>query len=349
MRNGHRGVRCDAGRRLATLLWTMAPTMALTVVLTVVLPGSVLMAQDTPRYENLQVLPADISRAELIDIMLDNLSGLGLPRRASEGCLFCHSGSMDVPSREWDWASDDNPMKEKARAMMAMVQEINGTYLASIERTTSTDVGCYTCHAARTNPMSLEEVLLREYDEGGVEAVASTYRTLRTRYYAADAYDFRSATLAGLAQSVAGRGAVEDAALIHQLNIDFSADPAAHQGLIRLRMVEALDDGGVEAMVTRYEALKNEHPSAAYSPLLISPLAWELFRSGREEAGVRLFELNFAEHPDAYVATEDLAWGNESIGNHDRAVELARAWVNAHPDHALGQRLLSDLVGGWPD
>ncbi len=86
-------------------------------------PGA---AQETSRYENLQILPAEISRAELSEIMLTNLSGLGLPRRANRVCLFCHSGSMEVPSSEWDWASDANPIKLKARVMMGMVHDENG-------------------------------------------------------------------------------------------------------------------------------------------------------------------------------------------------------------------------------
>ena len=96
-------------------------------------------------------------------------------------------------------------------------------------------------------------------------------------------------------------------------------------------------------MVARYHSLKQEHPAEAYSPLLLDPLAWYLFRAGQEDAGFRLFTLNFAEHPDAYVATEDLAWGNQSMGNHDRAIELAESWVADHPDHELGLRLLADL------
>ncbi len=35
-----------------------------------------LVAQEPPRYENLHVLPADISRDDLLDAMLDNLRGL---------------------------------------------------------------------------------------------------------------------------------------------------------------------------------------------------------------------------------------------------------------------------------
>ena len=301
-------------------------------------------AQDGAGYQNLQVLPADISRGELTDIMLANLADLGLPRRANEGCLFCHVGSMDSPSREWDWASDANPMKVKARAMMAMVQEINGTWLASIERTTAGDVSCYTCHAARTNPRPLDELLLDEYRTGGVPALRSAYSALRARYFAADAYDFRTTTLASVARTVADDGAIEDAAAIHQINIDHGADPAANQGLIQLRLTQALDDLGIDAMVARYHRSKAEHPAAAFTPSLLDALAWDLFRSDQQDAGFRLFQLNFAEHPDAYATNESMAWGYESIGDHEAAVAVARAWVDAHPDHELGLRLLSDLT-----
>lgn len=307
---------------------------------------AVASGQDTPAYRNLQVLPQDISRADLTNIMLDNLSGLGLPRRANEGCLFCHAGSMEVPSREWDWASDENPMKLKARAMMAMVRDINETHLADIERTWEGEVGCNTCHSARTNPMPLTEVLLREYDAGGADALVRRYQDLRARYFAADAYDFRTHVLAEVASTIADRGRTDDAARVHQLNIDATEDPEANHGLIHLRMVQALEADGIDAMVATYHALESEHPVEAYSPLLIDRLAWNLFRSDRQEAGFRLFELNFAEHPDSYVATEDLAWGSESMGDHQRALSIAEAWVVRHPDHELGLRLLSDLRGG---
>jgi Photosynthetic reaction centre cytochrome C subunit len=300
-------------------------------------------AQERPAYTNLHVLPGDISRSDLRDVMLSNLSGLGLSRRANEGCLFCHVGSMDVPSREWDWASDDNPMKPKARAMMGMVAEINDTWLAGIERTFDDEVGCHTCHAGRTNPMPLTEVLAQAFERDGVAGVIEAYRTLRIRYFAADAYDFRIGTLASVAQEIARSGRIEDAARVLELNIEYADVPAARHGLIRLRMVEALDSEGIEAMVARYHSLKRDHPADTFSPLLLSGLSWGLFRSGREDAGFRLFTLNFEEHPDAYVATEDLAWGNQSMGNHDRAIELAEAWVTEHPDHEFGLRLLADL------
>ena len=302
-------------------------------------------AQDAPRYQNLQVLPADISRDELIEIMLNNLRGLGLPRRASRGCLFCHAGSMDVPSREWDWASDEKLMKQRARVMMAMVQEINGTFLRNLPDRSNMDleVSCYTCHAGRTNPTPLPDLLIAEFETGGMEGLAEVYRSVRTRYYEADAYDFRVRTLLGVANRLANMAEVDAAVEVHALNIEFTADPVAHGGLMQLRMVQALEASGIDAMVERYNQLKDEHPAEAFRPLLLSPLAGRLFRGGNEPAGLRLFELNLAEHPEAFVATEDLAWTMQLTGDHERAIELAERWVAEHPDHESGLRLLNDL------
>lgn len=329
-------------------LGTRGPGLTILLVLVSaslgITPG-VTLAQDDEGFRNLHVLPGDIPRSELFDIMLENSADLGLPRRANEGCLFCHAGSMDVPSSEWDWASDENPRKATARAMMAMVADINETYLAGIDRTTDQVVTCYTCHAGRTNPLPLEAVLERSYETGGVDALIERYRALRSRYYAADAYDFRTTTLIGVADRLFEAGAVEDAIRVHETNIEATEDAAAHQGLIRTRMLLALERDGVDAMLAAYHDLKSAHPAAAYSPSLISGISWGLFRSDRAEAALPLWELNFEEHPDSYTATEDLAWGSSATGDQERAIALARAWVERNPDHELGLRLLSDLGG----
>jgi hypothetical protein len=44
-------------------------------------------------------------------------------------------------------------------------------------------------------------------------------------------------------------------------------------GLIQLRMVQALAEAGIDAMVARYHELKPERPQAAFRPLLLDPIA----------------------------------------------------------------------------
>lgn len=316
------------------------------VVVAVVIAASVgsgLHAQTPGGYENLHVLPPDISRSGLIDVMFENQIGLGLPRRANEGCLFCHVGSMSEPSSQWDWASDDNPMKGKARAMMAMVEDINDRWLPGVDGTNGMEVTCLTCHAGRTNPLPLGEVLLARHEEAGIDGLVETYRGLRTRYYAADAYDFRVPVLASVASQLENVGSTAAAIRVHELNIESNDAPSARHGLIHLRLRMALASDGIDGMLRRYEQEKRVHPVTAFTPTLLSPLAWTLFRDGQEDAGFRLFELNYAEHPDTYTATEDLVWGNAATGDLERAIDLAEAWIDRHPEHALGQRLLADL------
>ena len=328
-------------------MWQRGSKASAAAAIAVALALPEVAAQESPQYENLQVLPQDISRAELSEIMLTNLHGLGLRRRANEGCRFCHVGSMDVPSSEWDWASDENPMKRKARVMMGMVQEINGSHLSALPDRSDpqVEVGCYSCHAGRTNPMPLSDLLIAEFESGGIGRVEDLYRRLRARYYAADAYDFRISTLVSVANRLLAMDALEAAAAVHELNIEYSDDVVAHGGLIQLRMVQALGTEGIEGMVARYHALKAEHPEEAFRPLLIDAVAWRLFRGGQEAAGFRLFELNYEEHPESYVANEDLAWGSELTGDHARAIELAERWLATHPGHETGRRLLDDLRG----
>ena len=132
------------------------------------------------------------------------------------------------------------------------------------------------------------------------------------------------------------------AAAFRPEDVGLSGD-RTRQGLIQLRMVQALDTSGVDAMVARYHELKAEHPSATFAPLMPDPLGWRLFRGDRQAPGLAVFELNYAEHPDAFVSSESLAWAHQLSGDHDRGIEIAQRWANANPDHEAGQDLLAEL------
>src|SRR5882757_4887244 len=76
---------------------------------------------EEPQYENLKVLPKDISSKDLQGIMVDDFQdGLGVT------CNFCHANAKN--GHGLDFASDAKPEKEIARVMMRMTIKINKKY-----------------------------------------------------------------------------------------------------------------------------------------------------------------------------------------------------------------------------
>ncbi len=100
-------------------------------------------AQIPDKFENLQVLPKDTSRMDLINTMKDFTFALGTR------CWYCHDGEGDDLST-FNFASDVKPAKAAARSMMLMVQEINTKYISKLD--TDHRVTCYTCHRGKVEP-----------------------------------------------------------------------------------------------------------------------------------------------------------------------------------------------------
>lgn len=95
--------------------------------------------------ENLQILPADIPRRDLIATMRRFSRSLGVK------CDFCH-----VPEGEsFDFPSDANPHKDIARLMMRMTRDINQRHIAQVSQEPEDQVTCYTCHRGEKEPKNV--------------------------------------------------------------------------------------------------------------------------------------------------------------------------------------------------
>ncbi|MBS1598838.1 MAG: c-type cytochrome [Bacteroidetes bacterium] len=99
-------------------------------------------------YKNLKVLPKNISKKKLQEIMIDDFEdGLGV------NCGFCHAEQKG--SHKLDYASDEKPEKEIARVMMRMTGKLNKNYFqtghAMIGDSTLI-VTCSTCHRGQPRP-----------------------------------------------------------------------------------------------------------------------------------------------------------------------------------------------------
>lgn len=175
-------------------------------------------AQTPDEFTNLQVLPKDISKRELIDMMRGFAGALGVR------CSYCHVGPDDLVGM--DFASDERATKQNARRMMRMVQAINGQHLEGIETSSPTrlEVGCKTCHRGVTLPQQIEDVIGAIFDSDGFEAGVSRYKELREEYYGRAAYDFGPQPLNTLSERLFFGGRQDEGIALTKLNNELHPD-----------------------------------------------------------------------------------------------------------------------------
>ncbi len=135
--------------------------------------------------KNLQVLPKDWPGSRLWPVMTGFTNALGVR------CEHCHVGEPGQPLSSFDFASDANPNKNRARAMLKMLGDI-GADLKTIEPSGDKRVNtwCHTCHRGRPRPMTLGEELGEVFRKAGWRAALEQYQTLKERFYGRGAYDF---------------------------------------------------------------------------------------------------------------------------------------------------------------
>lgn len=174
-------------------------------------------AQIPDKFKNLKVLPKDISKRELVDIMRSFSHGLGVR------CSECHKSTKEGSERldDLDFASDDKKDKVTAREMMKMVGSINDQ-IAKMDVKNPPRVQCFTCHHGVKSPRTLGAVLAHAMDQGGADAAVARYRKLREDYYGSGAYDFSPGTLNEFAGNLAETKKDFDGAIrFLQLNLEF--------------------------------------------------------------------------------------------------------------------------------
>lgn len=98
-----------------------------------------------PQPTNLKVLPKDTTGPQVIAIMRGFEGDLGVE------CSYCHA--KDPATGRTNFASDANPMKDRARVMMRMAHAINTEYLTQLtDPKPEHDVTCGTCHRGMSKP-----------------------------------------------------------------------------------------------------------------------------------------------------------------------------------------------------
>jgi hypothetical protein len=99
-------------------------------------------------FKNLQVLPKDIPRPQLTQVMQGFNAALGVQ------CAYCHQ-FVGPGNPGNDMASDEKTPKLVARVMMQMTGEINAKLAANIKKPADqlTRVTCATCHRGSALPV----------------------------------------------------------------------------------------------------------------------------------------------------------------------------------------------------
>jgi tetratricopeptide (TPR) repeat protein len=140
--------------------------------------------------KNLQVLNKDWPGSRLRPVMT------GFTRALGVRCSYCHMGQEEKPLTTYDFASDENPNKNRAREMLRMLGDVN-THLKKIEPSGDQRVNmwCHTCHRGRPRPMTLEEELGEQYRLKGLDTALNHYQDLKKKYLEKGAYDFSERSL----------------------------------------------------------------------------------------------------------------------------------------------------------
>ena len=215
------------------------------------------LAQIPDKFTNLKVLPKDIDKRQMVDIMRDFTGALGVR------CNFCHVGESTTSLEGYDFASDEKQHKKTARAMMQMAGEINDRLLPAAGLKSPMRVRCITCHRGVTEPETLDDLLVEEAGKGGASAAESRYRELRKDYYGSGSYDFSPHTLNEVAETLASeKKDVDGAIAVMKLNLEFNPDSAqSHLMLAQLYSTKG-DQAAAVAAAEKALALEPENHRA---------------------------------------------------------------------------------------
>ena len=216
------------------------------------------------RAKNLKVLPKNTPPDNLRAIMT------GFTRSLGVRCSHCHVGEEGAPLSTYDFVSDKNPKKNVARGMYEMVGTIDKR-LEKIQpgKKERATLWCHTCHHGRPVPMTLAEELTRTYTRDGVDSTLAHYRSLRSRFLEAGAYDFREGSLNDVAEVALARKDSRGAVALLEINAkQFPESGRVHEALGQAYLAA----GDTVRAVASYETVVRLEPRNARAAELLKTI-----------------------------------------------------------------------------
>jgi hypothetical protein len=193
-----------------------------------------------PPPSNLQVLPNDTTRPQVIQVMQTYTAALGVE------CNYCHV--QEGRGGRTDMAADDKPTKKTAREMMRLTKEINDKVPALVGKSAAaaTTVACATCHRGVAIPKQLTDVVSEAAASSGAPAGVAKYKELRDKYYGGQSYDFSEGGLIAIARRAQAAGKPDDAIAYLQANLEyFPKSSRTYQAMSQARNAKGDKDGAM--------------------------------------------------------------------------------------------------------
>lgn len=220
-----------------------------------------LSAQIPDEFTNLKLLDKDIGKQELVGIMRNWATGLGVR------CNHCHVGPDNLQGM--DFATDEKEHKRAARVMLEMSRAINRQYVGSWEEGAEAKdheyqmVSCFTCHRGQAKPpQKLTWILGETAMSEGVDAAMAQYTELKADYYGAGLYDFREGIFGELAQSAFEAGKLDAAMRILQSSLEIYPESADLHAFLGMALMQSGDVAGAAAKFDEALTLDPENAGA---------------------------------------------------------------------------------------
>ena len=111
----------------------------------------------------------------------------GFTRSLGVRCTHCHVGEEGKPLGSYDFVSDKNPNKDRAREMYRMLGDINAHLkkITAERRCRAVNMWCGTCHRGRPRPTTLGEEMSEARqevrDRSGARPLSRASRPVRGR------------------------------------------------------------------------------------------------------------------------------------------------------------------------
>ena len=188
-------------------------------LLLVALSATAVGAQVPDKFTNLKVLPKDIDKPELVQMMRGFSFSVGVR------CNHCHAaakGTAEGADGPLDFASDDKEAKRTARVMMQMVHAINHDHLSRLATPPPVAVDCVSCHRGLPQPRPVNAVVAAAIEKKGLPEALKLYRDLRKKYYGGAQYDFTETPLNQLGEALMAKDKALEAAAVMELNAELN-------------------------------------------------------------------------------------------------------------------------------